>query len=51
MALDTVWVAMATILSVFSIDAPVDENGTAVMPEITFRRSTIKSVYTRVTRI
>ncbi|KAI9567140.1 cytochrome P450 [Boletus coccyginus] len=41
MALDTVWIAIATILSVFSIDAPVDENDAPVMPEITFRRSTI----------
>jgi len=41
MALDTVWIAMATMLSVFSIDAPVDGNGKPVMPKIKFRRSTI----------
>lgn len=38
--------APATILSVSSIDAPVDEHGTPVMPGITFHRSTIKSVHT-----
>ena len=44
MAIDTVWIALATILSVFDIDCPVDEKGNRIVPEIKFRRTTIKYV-------
>ena len=42
MALDTVWIAMATILTVFNIKKAVDEKGNIITPAIEFRRSTIK---------
>ena len=42
MALDTVWIAMATILAVFDIEKAVDENGNVITPAVAFRRSTIK---------
>ncbi|ETW79565.1 cytochrome P450 monooxygenase 37 [Heterobasidion irregulare TC 32-1] len=41
MALDTVWIAMATILTVFNIKKAVDEKGNIITPAIEFRRSTI----------
>jgi len=44
MAVDTVWIAMATILSMYDISAPIDENGKPVVPELKFRRTTIKHI-------
>ncbi|CAA7268209.1 unnamed protein product [Cyclocybe aegerita] len=44
MAIDTVWIAMATVLSAYDICMPVDENGKPIVPEVKFRRTTIKHV-------
>ncbi|KAK7449185.1 hypothetical protein VKT23_013331 [Stygiomarasmius scandens] len=41
MALDTVWIAMATVLAVYDIKKPIDANGKEVTPKVEFRRSTI----------
>jgi hypothetical protein len=42
MAIDTVWIGMATILTVFEISKPLDENGKPIEPRRGFLRSTIK---------
>ena len=42
MAIDTVWIAMATILTVFEISKPLDGNGKPIEPKRGFLRSTIK---------
>lgn len=42
MAIDTVWLAMATILATYDITQPVDESGNFIKPKIEFMRSAIK---------
>lgn len=42
MALDTIWIAIASILTVFDITKAVDENGDVVTPEVKLNPGSIR---------
>ena len=42
MALDTIWIAIASILTVFDITKAVDENGDIVTPEVKLNPGSIR---------
>lgn len=42
MAIDTVWIAMATMLTVYDMEKPLNKDGKPVDPIVAFRRAAIK---------
>jgi hypothetical protein len=44
MALDTVWIAIASILSVYNISKAVDDRGNVITPEVKLNPGTIWQV-------
>lgn len=44
MAIDTLWIAMASILAVFDISKALDENGKEITPKVLLEPGTIKYV-------
>jgi hypothetical protein len=41
MALDTVWIAIASILSVYNISKAVDDHGNTITPEVKLKPGTV----------
>ena len=41
MALDTVWIAIASILSVYNISKAVDDHGNTIIPEVKLKAGTV----------
>jgi len=44
MALDTIWIAIASILSVYNITKAVDDNGNVITPEVKVKPGTVRYV-------
>ena len=42
MALDNLWIAMASILAAFSIVKDVDENGNEIIPKVEYYESNFR---------
>jgi hypothetical protein len=41
MALDTIWIAIASILSVYNINKAVDDHGNVITPQVKLKPGTI----------
>jgi hypothetical protein len=41
MALDTIWIAIASILSVYNISKAVDDHGNVITPEVKLKPGTV----------
>lgn len=41
MALDTIWIAVASILSVYNISKAVDDHGNTITPEVKLKPGTV----------
>ncbi len=44
MALDTIWIAMASVLSVYNITKGVDERGNVIIPQVKLEPGTVRYV-------
>ena len=44
MALDTIWIAIASVLSVYSISKAVDDQGYVITPEVKLNPGTVRWV-------
>jgi hypothetical protein len=41
MALDTIWIAIASVLSVYNITKAIDDNGNVITPQVKLKPGTI----------
>jgi hypothetical protein len=48
MALDTIWIAIASVLSVYNITKAVDERGNVITPQIKLQPGTVRYVHASV---
>lgn len=48
MALDTIWIAIASVLSVYNIKKAVDERGNVITPQVKLKPGTVRYVYASV---
>ena len=48
MALDTIWIAIASVLSVYNITKAVDDRGNVITPQIKLKPGTVRYVHTTV---
>ena len=48
MALDTIWIAMASVLSVYNITKAVDERGNVITPQIKLKPGTVRYAHAGV---
>lgn len=46
MALDTIWIAIASVLSVYNITKAVDEHGNVITPQVKLQPGTVRYVHT-----
>ena len=44
MALDTIWMAIASVLSVYNISKAVDSHGNVITPEVKMNRGVVRQV-------
>jgi hypothetical protein len=44
MALDTIWIAIASVLSVYNISKAVDDHGNVITPEVKLNPGTVRWV-------
>jgi hypothetical protein len=44
MALDTIWIAIASVLSVYNISKAVDDHGNVITPDVKLKPGTIRQV-------
>lgn len=42
MALDTIWIAIASVLSVYNITKAVDEHGNVIIPQVKLKPGTVR---------
>jgi len=45
MAMDTIWIAIASILSVYNITKAVDERGNVITPQVKLKPGTVQYVH------
>jgi hypothetical protein len=48
MALDTIWIAIASVLSVYHITKAVDERGNFITPQVKLKPGTVRYVHASV---
>jgi len=48
MALDTIWIAIASVLSVYNITKAVDERGNVITPQVKLKPGTVRHVFASV---
>jgi len=48
MAQDTIWIAIASVLSVYNITKAVDERGNVITPQVKLKPGTVRYVHTSV---
>jgi hypothetical protein len=48
MALDTIWIAIASVLSVYKITKAVDDRGNVINPQIKLKPGTVRYVHANV---
>lgn len=45
MALDTIWIAIASVLAVYNITKAVDERGNVITPQVKLNPGTVRYVH------
>jgi hypothetical protein len=48
MALDTIWIAIASVLSVYNITKAVDERGNVITPQVKLKPGSVRYVHASV---